>query len=170
MNIVFESPRLYFRTFTDADAELLYELNSNPNVLKYLHEPPTSREEIISTLQDKILPQYKLHGYGRWAVHLKSNNAFIGSCGLKYLSQTEETDLGYRYKEEYWNKGYATEAAKAVIVYGFNVLGLEQIFARALPQNTASFKVMEKCGMHYAEDVDDDYGLTIRKYVIVNGE
>ena len=168
MNIIFQSTRLYFREFTESDLQFLVELNSNPKVLKYLHEPAKTVEDINKILHNTILPQYKLYSYGRWAVHLKNTNEFIGWCGLKYIVNADEIDLGYRFKENYWGKGYGYEAANATIDYGFTILKLKHICARALPENIASWKIMEKCGMHYIGDVIDDDALTVKKYEIIN--
>lgn len=165
MNIIFQSPRLYFREFTKDDLQFLYELNSNPNVIKYVHEPSPTLENVTDILHNVILPQYKLYGHGRWAVHLKSNNKFIGWCGLKYVKDKDEIDLGYRFKEDYWGKGYGYEAAKATIEYGFSSLKLKHIVATVLQENIASWKIMEKCGMQYIGDVNDD-GLLVKKYEI----
>lgn len=60
MKIIFQSPRLYFREFTEDDFQLLYELNNNPNVIKYVHEPAPTLENVIDILHNSILPQYKL--------------------------------------------------------------------------------------------------------------
>jgi RimJ/RimL family protein N-acetyltransferase len=68
---------------------------------------------------------------------------FLGWCGLKYLFETNEVDLGYRFMKKFWGKGYATEAALACIEYGFATLNLHQIVGRALPGNLASIKVLE---------------------------
>ena len=170
MNIIFQSPRLYFREFTENDIQLLYELNSNPNVIKYVHEPAPTLENIIDILHNSILPQYKLYNHGRWAVHLKSNDEFIGWCGLKYIKEDDEIDLGYRFKENYWGKGYGYEAAKATIDYGFNSLKLKRIVATALPENIASWKIMEKCGMKCIGDIIDKDNWLVKKYEIMNIE
>lgn len=170
MNIIFQSPHLYFREFTKNDVQPLFELNSNPNVIKYVHEPAPTLENVTDILFNSILPQYTLYKHGRWAVHLKSNDEFIGWCGLKYIKEDDEIDLGYRFKEEYWGNGYGYEAAKATIDYGFKNLKLKRIVATALPQNIASWKIMEKCGMKcIGEMVDKDKWL-VKKYEIVNNE
>ncbi len=170
MNIIFQSPHLYFREFTKNDVQPLFELNSNPNVIKYVHEPAPTLENVTDILFNSILPQYTLYKHGRWVVHLKSNDEFIGWCGLKYIKEDDEIDLGYRFKEEYWGNGYGYEAAKATIDYGFKNLKLKRIVATALPQNTASWKIMEKCGMKcIGEMVDKDKWL-VKKYEIVNNE
>jgi RimJ/RimL family protein N-acetyltransferase len=136
---------------TDADADHLYLLNSSANVMKYLGGEPTlsSREQAVQILQSKILPQYSLYGVGRLAVLLKESGSFIGYCGLKYLPEAAEYDLGYRFLEEYWGQGYATEAASAVLEYGRSHLKGKRIVGKVFLENTASIRVLEKIGMQF---------------------
>src|ERR1700759_4783602 len=98
MNILYQTKRLYFREFTANDVQLLFDLNSNPNVIKYVHELPPTIENTTNSLHNNILGNYQLYGYGRWAVHQKSGDNFIGWCGLKFLKEDNEVDLGYRLK------------------------------------------------------------------------
>jgi [ribosomal protein S5]-alanine N-acetyltransferase len=157
MHIILQTPRLILRQFTEADTSLLVQLNSNPEVLKYLHEPPLETEEqALHILSTVILPQYK-NNLGRWAIHLKSSNQFIGWCGLKYRAELDEIDLGYRLMQPFWEYGYAFEAAKYTIEYGLNQLHLKTIVGRAHIENIASLKILEKIGMQFlkAEVVDN---------------
>lgn len=157
MHPIFESERLYFREFTPEDAPLIYKLNSDPEVVKYVHElPVTHLTTALANIETNILPQYAKYGYGRWAVYLKDSQDFIGWCGLKYRPERSETDLGYRFIRQYWGKGYATEAAKAVIRFGFSQLNLTRIAAMAHIENGASLQVLENCGMQFIgyEEVD----------------
>lgn len=157
MNIVFQTPRLTLRQFTEADASLIFALNSGPVVLKYLHEPLLENEEhAAQIIRDIILPQYQ-HKLGRWAIHLKENNEFIGWCGLKYRPELDEIDLGYRLMQKAWGKGHATEAAQYSLAHGFNTLNLKMITGRAHIENIASIKVLEKIGMDFiGEGIVDD--------------
>lgn len=149
MNIVFETERLLLRTFTPEDGELIYRLNADPEVTRYTLDPVTSMKQAEEILAKSILPQYALYNHGRWAVHIKQDLNFIGWCGLKTRSELHETDLGYRYMKNSWGGGYATEAARATLQYGFEKLGHKRIVGRALPGNLASIRVLEKCGMTY---------------------
>lgn len=152
MNRILETPRLYLREFTIDDAQLLIDLNNNPNVTRYTGDGPVKDlEEAKRILTDVILPQYN-NKMGRWAVHLKSNNEFIGWCGLKFIAEENEIDLGYRFFENHWGKGYASESAKAVLEYGVNTLKLKNIIARAAKDNTASINVIKKLGMVYLKE------------------
>jgi [ribosomal protein S5]-alanine N-acetyltransferase len=149
MHIIFETQRLLLRRFTEDDTTLILQLNSDPEILKYLHEPLLETEERAKEiLINNILPQYK-NNLGRWAVHTKDNMEFIGWCGLKHRPELGEIDLGYRFFQKAWGKGYATEAAQHTLDHGFRVLNLRLITGRAHIENIASVKVLEKIGMHF---------------------
>lgn len=152
MKIRIETDRLYLREFIIEDAQLIIDLNSDIDVTRYTGDGPVKDiEEAKRILTDIIFPQYK-NNIGRWAVHLKSNHEFIGWCGLKYLAETDEIDLGYRFFKMHWGKGYATESAKAVVKYGVNVLKIQNIIARAAKENKASIHVIKKLGMVYVKE------------------
>ena len=124
---------------------------------KYLHEPETSLEKAEEVVKNIIIPQYKKYNHGRWAVYLKETHEFIRWCGLKYRPERQVVDLGYRLSKKYWGHGYATEAAKRCLQYGFEVLNLPKIFAAAHVDNIASRKVLEKAGLHFIgiENIDN---------------
>ena len=151
MKFIIETDRLLLREFILDDAEKFYQLNLNPNVIKYTGNAAfKSIEEAKSFLEN--YNDYKTNGYGRWAVINKESNEFIGWCGLKYGELENQTDIGFRFFEEEWNKGYATESAVACLKYGFEVLKLNRIIGRAMKENTASIKVLEKIGLVYETD------------------
>ena len=167
MNIIIETSRLMLRTFTEFDANLIYELNLDPEVTRYTHDPVKDLAHASEILEKVIIPQYALYNHGRWAVHVKTTLEFLGWCGLKYRAELNEIDLGYRFKKEGWGKGYATEAAYASIQYGFEKIGLQRIVARAEIENIGSWKVLEKCGMTYIGDEEVD-GYPVKTYEILN--
>ena len=163
MKEILKTERLLLRELTPDDAENLYKLNLNPNVIKYTGN--SAFKDIDETREFlENYPDYKLNGFGRWAVIEKSNNQFLGWCGLKYDQNLDETDIGFRFFEEHWNKGFATESAKACIKYGFENLNLKTIIGRAMAENVASIKVLEKLGMNYEKefDFDEHFGLIYR--------
>lgn len=164
MNIIVETERLFLRQFTEADAALVQQLNSTPEVLQYIPEPIlTSVEEAKYVLVNIILPQYEKN-LGRWATHIKETNKFIGWCGLKWLHENDDIDLGYRFMPAAWGKGYATEAAQATLKYGHDTLNLEKITAHAHVDNIASQKILEKIGMRYVGE-GMDAGMPVKGYV-----
>ena len=149
MDDLFTSERLYFREFTLKDAEMLFALNNDSEVIKYTGDPPF---ESIESACNFILnyDHYRKHGFGRWAVILKENNECIGWCGLKY-NEEEEIDIGFRFFKKYWGRGYATESATATLHFGVNTLKLNRIVGRAAQENKASIKVLEKVGFSYID-------------------
>jgi RimJ/RimL family protein N-acetyltransferase len=149
MHIILQTPRLILRQFIEADAPLILKLNSDPEIVKYVHEPTLRTiEHAQEILNSIILPQYK-NNLGRWAIHTKEDLEFIGLCGLKYRPEPDEIDLGYRLMQKAWGNGYATEAAKASLEHGFTKLNLKLITGRAHIENLASIKVLEKIGMNF---------------------
>ena len=144
-----ETERLILREITQDDKEELFKLHSDPEVQKYTGEAVVESKQQIERAIEERIKDYKKYGYGRLAVIGKERNKFIGWAGLTYLPEFDKVDLGYRLKKEFWDMGFATEASKAIIDYGFNELGLDLIFAIAFPENKASIKVMEKVGMKY---------------------
>ncbi|MEZ4947801.1 MAG: GNAT family N-acetyltransferase [Saprospiraceae bacterium] len=153
--ILFESPRLLFREVIEEDVESIFLLNEDPQVLLYTGDAPfDNHEAALDCIQNNIQFQYREYGLGRWAVIQKSDLAFLGWCGLKYRPERETIDLGYRFFKKYWGKGFATEASKACLQFGFEKLNLEKIIGTARIDNPASWKVLEKAGMIY--DFEDD--------------
>ncbi len=158
MNVIIETDRLLLRTFTIEDAPLIYNLNLDPEVIRYTLDPLRDIEHAGEVLEKIILPQYALYNHGRWAVHTKPGLEFIGWCGLKARPERNEIDLGYRFIKVAWGNGYATEAAYACIKYGFEKLHLRRIIGRAMSENIGSQKVLVKCGMKYiGEEVVDGH-------------
>jgi RimJ/RimL family protein N-acetyltransferase len=162
MKPILTTERLYLREFTLDDAQLLVDLNSDINVTRYTGDGPVDFEGSKKVITEIIIPQYK-NKMGRWAVHLKDTNEFIGWSGIKHIESLNEFDLGYRFFKKHWGKGYATESGKAVMDYGLNVLKLKQIVGRASVDNHNSIKVLEKVGLKFKEE-GFEHGEKIVKY------
>ena len=148
MHIVRKTPRLVIRQFTEDDVDNLFNLNSDPEVMRYLGRP-APRE----VLRDEIIP-FHLGAYqrfdrlGTWAAESASNGEFLGWFHFR----AEDGDitnihLGYRLHRPAWNKGYATEGSMALINMGFTDLGVQRVFAHTMTANAASRRVLEKCGL-----------------------
>ncbi|HGY92542.1 MAG TPA: N-acetyltransferase [Planctomycetes bacterium] len=159
-----ETKRLEHRAFEVDDAEAFFALNGDPEVMRFTGEPMLSSvDEARQAISDYT--DFEEFGFGRWACVLKSEGTVVGFCGLKYLRDLDEVDVGYRFIPEYWGRGLATEACVASLDFGFNVLGLEQIVAFVLPGNAASFRVLEKAGMQCEGEIDYD-GTRVVRYVM----
>lgn len=152
MKFLIETERLGLREFSPADAVHFYHLNADPEVIKYTGDPPFGSIGDARGFLEKY-DAYEKAGYGRWAVILKDTEEFIGWCGLKYLPELDETDIGFRFFQKHWGKGYATEAAIACVDYGFKTLKLKRIVGRAMSANLASVRVLEKAGLKLAGEM-----------------
>ncbi|MBV9957576.1 MAG: GNAT family N-acetyltransferase [Acidobacteria bacterium] len=161
-----ETTRLLLRKFTMDDLDELAQLRADPSVWKYIGEQ--SRAKVEERLRYYI-SLYEPHGFGMWAVVHKAEARLIGWCGLVFLDETPEVEVGYGIARAYWGQGLVTEAAEAALDYGFHKIGLERIVAVALPENTASRRVMEKLGMKYQRNVMH-YGFDCAYYSITRDE
>jgi [ribosomal protein S5]-alanine N-acetyltransferase len=105
------------------------------------------------------------YGFASWAVELRATGKVIGAAGLGHLADSDEIEVSYRLLKEHWGKGYATEAAGVAIAHGFDELGFDRIVAVTLPTNTASRRVLEKCGMSFV-GITTHHGEPHVKYAI----
>lgn len=152
---VIQTARLRLRPLNEADRDVFAGLNADPVVMEFFSEC-WSREKSDAAL-DRMCRHWREHGFGYWAVEL-AEIPFAGVCGLLNVpfeaSFTPAIEVGYRLTPRCWNQGLATEAAAASLRYGFEQLDLSEIVAYAVTSNVRSRRVMEKLGMHYAQDFD----------------
>ena len=166
MKIIAQTERLILREFIIDDAIYFYKMNNDPEVIQYTGDNAfTSLEDAKEFLSN--YNQYELNNMGRWAVCLKDTNEFLGWCGLKYHPKDNIVEVGYRFYKKHWNKGYATESAKASIDYGFKTLKLSKIYAHAHIENLNSHQVIKKCGMEFVKEFDYE-GIPANLYKIDN--
>ena len=167
MNKIISTKRLYLREIIIDDYIHFYNLNKDKEVLKYTGDIPFANKDEAKLFLSNYLKQYSLYKMGRWAVCLKSDNTFLGWCGLKFHPKEKIVDVGYRFYKKYWNKGYATEATKASLQYGFETLKLKSIIAHVHKENTASHKVALKSGLKFIKDfIYDDKPAKLYKITI----
>ena len=153
MERIVETERLWLRELNPLDAESFYLLNLDPEVIKYTGDDPFMNIEEA----EKFLlhyDHYRKYGFGRRAVMRKTDNIFLGWCGLKYIEDIDEYDIGFRFFKKFWGQGYATESAKACLELGFKKFNLPVIIGRALKENTASIHVLQKIGLSFYKEVD----------------
>ena len=155
-----ETERLILRRFTPDDVDLLVELDSDPDVMRYINGGrPTPREEIETDILPWFLHYYGTYpGYGFWAVIEKSSGEFIGWFHFRPQPEdpSEQPELGYRLRRSAWGKGYGTEGSRALIGAGFGRFGAQRVYAQGLAINTASRRVMEKAGLRYVRTFHAD--------------
>lgn len=156
-----ESNRIYLRNFKLSDAAAMYALNNNPLVIKYTGDGPFENIEAARIFLENY-QDYQLHNCGRWAVVRKVDEKWLGWCGLKKTS--DFVDLGFRFFEEEWGKGYATESSILCLDYGFNQLAFKEIIARAVGENIGSIKVIQKLQMEFWKIEADTYFENLHHY------
>ena len=162
-----ETSHLRLRMFTPDDLDALALITGDAEVMKYLGTSGARTREKTKNTIDAILRHWNEHGFGIWAVDHKADQKLIGWCGLQMLEKTPEIEVAYLLAQAYWNQGLATEAARAAIEYGFRELKLPRIVAIARPENTGSYRVMEKVGMKYERDAHF-YNVDVVYYAIEN--
>lgn len=175
MKIFAETQRLILREVLPADLDGFYELDSDPEVHRYLGNNPVKDKEKLRDIITFIRQQYAENGIGRWAIIDKSTHSFIGWTGLKLVRETVNNhtnhyDLGYRLIRKYWGQGIATEAAIASLKYGFEKLNLQEIYAAAHVDNTASNRILQKAGFtfietfRYEQEINNWYKIAIGEW------
>ena len=165
MNLIIETERLILRPLELSDAEAMFTMDNNPNVHKYLWQNPTQNIEETIKVIEYVQKQYVDNNIGRFATILKATGEFIGWTGIKFITDHVENgntnfyDYGYRLDEKFWNKGYASEATKAWLDYGFKEMKIEKMNAYTHAENGASNHILEKHGMQFMEDYFDENGI-----------
>ena len=153
---ILETKRLILRVFSLEDLDYMTHINQDTKVMQ--HFPATLTRDETKKLIKKIIKHHKKHNYSLYAVEIKKTKKMIGFVGLVHRTKQEfntdfmpATEIGWRLDSAHWNKGYATEAAIAVLDYGFNQLNLDEIISFTVPANIASRRVMEKIGLKQDE-------------------
>ncbi len=157
--VIRETARLILRVFEKRDLNALSAINQDPDVMKYF--PGLESLQQTHDAIFRIIEHHKSFGYSFYAVELRSTHEMIGFVGLKYTNFeahfTPAVEIGWRISSAHWNKGYATEAAKAVIHYAFTILNMSEIVSFTVESNLASRRIMEKIGMNYNASDDFDH-------------
>jgi len=153
MQAFLETKRLRLRRFTREDVDRLVELDSDPEVMRYLTGgKPTPRDEVENVILPRILSFYeRFGGLGYWVAEEKSTAEFVGWFALHPRDESPpgELELGYRLLRSAWGKGYAAEGSRALVDKAFGELGAERVRAETMTVNVASRRVMEKAGLKY---------------------
>jgi ribosomal-protein-alanine N-acetyltransferase len=154
-----ETPRLRLRPWKEEDLPAFAAMNAEPRVMEFLPKILSRAES--DAFAARICTHFERHGFGLWPVEVVGVADFIGFVGLSVPAyQTHFTpcvEIGWRLAYEHWGKGYATEAAKAALKYGFNDLCLDEIVSFTVPENHRSVLVMQRLGMTHTPCDDFDH-------------
>jgi len=141
--------RLLLREFTMNDREALHAIAQEPDIFQYFPTKTAWEMEKVERAIRHQIEHWETFHYGLWAVTQPETGDLMGWCGLEFLPDTNETEVGYLLSRVYWGNGYATEAARASVQFGRDEIGLTEIIGLTDPRNFASQRVLEKSGLSY---------------------
>ena len=159
MTPIIETKRLILREWKDEDIPAFVAMNQDPRVMEFF--PALRTEQESRALVERIGQHFRAHGFGAFAVELKATGEFIGFVSLMIPDFEAHfipcVEIGWRLAHKFWGKGYATEAAKAVLKSGFEKHGLKEIVSFTSILNQPSMRVMEKIGLKRDPNGDFDH-------------
>lgn len=168
--VIFETARLSVRHLQADDLDNLYAITGDGELMRYVGDTKPLSRELTARWIDVSIHNYATKGYGCSAVIDKCDGAFIGFCGLvrsEFAEPPDDAELIYALRKPYWGHGLATEAAGAMIAYGWRSCGLKRIIATIDPENGASIRVANKIGFRYAKTELDSDGFPTHIYAML---
>ncbi len=176
-NVLLTTDRLALRELVESDWQAVHEYASDPEVCRFMIWGPNTAEQTRSFIVRMVeLQQERPRASFELAVALRDDGRLIGACGIRVRPpEKRQGDIGYVLNSSYWGKGYATEAARTLLKFGFEELGLRRIIATCDTENIASARVLEKAGMRrearFREEVWlRDHWRDTYQYAILEGE
>lgn len=148
--LVWETERLYLRELRASDWNAIYAYASDPEVVRYMDWGPYSEQETQDFVKRVLISQERrprtLFELAAWT---KAENQLVGDCGISAgRASDRDGELGYAFAQQYWRKGYATEAARGLLAFAFSSLGLHRVYATCDTTNLSSVSVLNKIGMY----------------------
>jgi len=149
----FFTERLRLRPFRREDSALLQDLDSDPDVMRFINGGKTSTAKEIAETTERILKiQSENPGYGFWMAFTRDSDEFLGWFLFRPLKNLfSGVEIGYRLKKKFWGAGYASEGSRRLLTYGFSEKKLDRIFAITHPEHTRSQNVLLKMGMKFVD-------------------
>ncbi len=158
-----ETPHLLLRPWSPRDAGRLFDIVQEENIFRYFPRTAPPPRAWVDRYIDHHKKQWEEHGCGHWAVVSRFDEQVIGWTGLEYLPDLDEVEVAYLLSKQARGHGYATEAAQAALRFGFESLHLPAIIGLVHPGNAASIRVLEKCGLIYADTLNL-WGMDLLRY------
>ncbi len=164
-----ETEHLILRAWRADDAEVWYNMLQEPDLLKYFPDTQPPPRHMADRYIEHHLDHWRTFGYGHWVVTTRGDGRVVGWTGLEYVSELEQTELAYLLSRSVWGRGYATEAGRAALRFAFDVPGVDAVIGLVHPDNAASIRVLEKCGMSLVDRVTL-WGLEMCRYRVRRAE
>ncbi len=163
--MIVETKRLILRKITVEDAEFVFRLVNEPSFVTNIGDKGVKNlDDAKRFIMEGYWTNQERSGYGMFLVELKAEGDSIGGCGLLYRKFLDVTDIGFAFLPEYWNRGFAFEAAEAILKYGHTTLEVKKIVGLTSEDNLGSIKLLKKLGMDFEKTVkmsDDDPGTVL---------
>ena len=151
-----QTERIELRLITEADAAIVLAVMNDPDFIRYVSDRGLRTEEDAAWyIREKILPGIERDGFGMCVVQLRDSAVPIGTCGIFKREPADEPELGFAFVPEFRGRGFALEAAKALMAYGRDTLKFSKIIAATNPNNNSSIKLLEKLGMRFERMIFD---------------
>jgi ribosomal-protein-alanine N-acetyltransferase len=159
------TPQLTLRALENSDVKSLYRIYQTEGALQFFPNPQPPPIERLGQFINHQQDHWKKHAYGNWAITLPGKTEIIGWAGLQYLPETGETEVGYLLDRQFWGRGFATQAAWASLQFGFERFDFDKIIGLVHPDNLASQRVLEKCGLNFIDE-KVYFGISLMRYWI----
>jgi RimJ/RimL family protein N-acetyltransferase len=160
-----ETPRLLLRTWMlPGDAADAAEIFRDPRVMRYIPVGPVDAASAVRIVE-RMIERDERDGFGVWPVVSKQTSRVVGESGITYIPGTRDVEIAWLFKADAWGNGYATEAARAVLSYAFESIGLKRIYALIDRENPASIAVANRLGMRY-DRIVRAYKRDLMRYVV----
>ena len=160
--LLFEMPRVRVRQVVGADEVSMYSVYGDPVAARWVDDgEPIAREDCARWIE-VTQRNYTKYGYGMSAVEWRKTGAVIGFVGLVHPGGQKEAEVKYSFLREFWGQGIGTETVQGMVTYGQREHGLREIIATLNPANRASQRVLEKAGLSFREDRENDDGSITR--------
>ena len=162
---ILKTEHLTLRPLQPSDAEVLHRIYQSEGVLRYFPNPSPPPLERVQRFVAGQQVHWEKYRYGNWGILPDGEVEIIGWTGLQFLPELNESEVGFLLDRPFWGKGYATEAALASLRFGFEHFDFDHIIALAHPENLASRRVIEKCGMIYVENLSL-WGMELMRHIL----
>lgn len=161
---LFTTERLRVRQLTASDLDIMLELYGDADSMRWVGDSQPLDRAACQLWLEKTAANYRNRGYGLSVVELLAGNAVLGFCGLVHPHGQDQAEIKYAMRRSCRGKGYASEAVAGMLEYGHREFALNPIVATVAPENLASLRILEKCGMCYRHSVTDELGFAVAVY------
>lgn len=155
---ILETERLRLRELeSERDAAFIFELLNTPKFIKYIGDRNVrNAADAADIIRNRYAASYRQHGYGLYAVELLDRCVQVGICGFVRRDTLPGPDIGFAFLPDHEGKGYGLESSNAVMLYGWEKLGFEEVYAITTPDNDASGRLLDKLGFELLEVTETD--------------